>query len=412
MRSYRSARGRYNQSCRFKPQTRSIPPALGPVLALKRLEEAATEEKEVEISDCQCIASYNLLEGLQKTILVPGRPPVWTPLPAHTPIRPDDGEYYRDENAARFPEYPMEPAIKAIFHTEPAFDPSKIDVFACASTLGDVLQYAMGRPQPFSFTVHMIGNTAFFLRRNLSPTELIDDVHGYGHSFPEANTTWCPDAKGSHSHQRIVRYSFGGLQFLVRFEADGYTLDQADDSDGEGEMVNRPTSYDSISSHISAEDALERLFKSKSVEVGSGKNSSIELRSQGRSIAQSSIFELKTRSIRKPRDETITEQLPRLWLRHVRQLVIALHTQGNFEYPDVLDIEDDLDEWQVKWKNSLGIMANTIRDIWQAAAAAEDRKLEVRGSESKVLHFHKLSAEESGQWNAMPDELRRRWVRG
>lgn len=45
---------------------------------------------------------------------------------------------------------------------------------------------------------------------------------GYGHTFPEANTTWEADVKGSASHQRLIRYNVAGLDMVVRFEADGY----------------------------------------------------------------------------------------------------------------------------------------------------------------------------------------------
>ena len=181
-------RGRSSRPLYFEPrQPRTIPLALGLEMNARTFDQinTSTISGEVEISDHQFVASYNLLQRFQNTIFVPGRPPVWTPLPGTTVLRPDSGEYYGDENAARFPDYSMEPAVKSIFHVEPSFDTSKIDVFGCGSTLGDILRVSMGTPQPFSFTVHMIGKTAFFLRRNHSPTELIENVHGYGHAFPE-----------------------------------------------------------------------------------------------------------------------------------------------------------------------------------------------------------------------------------
>lgn len=278
----------------------------------------STESGKAEISDCQFIASYNLVEGLQKTIFVPGRPPIWTPLAGATVLRPDSGDYYRDENAARFPEYSMEPAVESIFMMNTSFDPSEVDVFGCGSTFGDILRFAMGSPQPFSFTAHMIGKTVFFLRRNHSPTELIDNVHGYGHAFPEAYTTWSQDVKGSASHQRIIKYSFGGLQCLVRFEADGYILDQADDSEDEDHAHMPGKAEVAKSSEISTDALVEKFsedtFKPKPPLVEHS-GESLVVRAQGRPTPQSSLFDLKTRSSRKQRDEIMAEQLPRLWVR-------------------------------------------------------------------------------------------------
>src|SRR5437764_7357210 len=91
--------------------------------------------------------------------------------------------------------------------------------------MGNLLRFVRKIDKPFRFHVEVVGNTVFFIRREISPTELIPNVRGYGHTFPEAYTTWETDARGSESHQRIVMYTFGGLKCLVRFESDGYLRD-------------------------------------------------------------------------------------------------------------------------------------------------------------------------------------------
>ena len=68
-------------------------------------------------------------------------------------LKQDNGNYYRDKNAARFPEYALEPAVESIFQTNPLFDTSSIDVFACGSTLGDRLRFCMGKSEHFSVTI-------------------------------------------------------------------------------------------------------------------------------------------------------------------------------------------------------------------------------------------------------------------
>jgi hypothetical protein len=41
------------------------------------------------------------------------------------------------------------------------------------------------KTKPFRFDVDLIGDTVFFVRRENSPTGVIKDVRGYGHTFPE-----------------------------------------------------------------------------------------------------------------------------------------------------------------------------------------------------------------------------------
>jgi hypothetical protein len=132
----------------------------------------------------------------------------------------DSGQYYRDPNAARYPEHPIAPVVQSVLekqlkamiglsmfnaHMHPNFPTADIDIVACGSTLGNLLRFARGQDKSFRFAVETISNTVFFIRKENDPREVIPDVRGYGHSFPEANTTWENDVKGSETHQRIIR---------------------------------------------------------------------------------------------------------------------------------------------------------------------------------------------------------------
>lgn len=109
----------------------------------------------------------------------------------------------------------------------PNFDPKDVDIVTCGSSLGNLLRFVRKIDREFRVIVENIGSTVFITRRENSPTQTIPDVHGYGHTFPEAYTTWPGDVKGSESHQRIIQYSFGGMKCLVRFEADGVSPGEA-----------------------------------------------------------------------------------------------------------------------------------------------------------------------------------------
>ena len=382
-------------------EPRQIPIALGPKIRSLVGKEIQTETHgTAEITDCQYIASYNLMSGLNKTILVPGRPPLWTPSSDNMKLHADAGSYYRDENAATFQKYPLEPALRSIFHMNPSFDPTLVDIFACGSTLGHLLRFVQGKGEPFSFIVHTIGQTAFLIRRELSPTELINGIYGFGHSFVDANTTWSQDVKGSSSHQRIISYVFGGKKFLVRFEADGYTMDQTDgfdsDVDTGGVSINA----------TSVEDSFANMHPPQ---VPAQAIKGVVLVKRGSPTAQSSTIDIKTRSARKQRNDVMTEQLPRLWLRQIDKIVLSFHVNGLFGPSAVDDIRLMILEWENENQAVIGQLSNLIDVIKEVARLADGGKLEVRYSEAASLHFHELLPTGQSEWSALPDKLRKMW---
>lgn len=198
--------------------TPSYPPLpLGPEIACVSIAKLAKDDaipiEKARVSDCQLVASYNWLDKPKPTIIIPGLPPRWNP-PSETPqLKEDSGVFYRDRNASRLPLHPMEPAIESILRTRPSFaavSSTPIDIVACGSTLGNLLRFTSGDEKPFRMLVNVVGSTVHLIRREKSPNETIDDVRGYGHTFPDAYTTSDREARGSASHQRILSYCFGG----------------------------------------------------------------------------------------------------------------------------------------------------------------------------------------------------------
>lgn len=353
-----------------------------------------------EITNCQDLASFNLMEGLSKTILVPGRPPLWTPSSVRVRLAADDGEYYRDENAARFPDYPLEPVVRSIFHMDPSFDTSSIDIVACGSTVGNLLRFVRGKSEPFSFTLDTIGNTTFFIRRSSSPTELIDNVHGFGHRFVEANTTWSHDVKGSSSHQRIITYQLGHRTIVLRFEADGYLIHQAEDFDSDNDAGGVPVKDTSL------DEVFKNMLSSRTrIETAD----EATLQERGSRTVQSSVIDIKTRSVRKQRDDVMAEQLPRLWLRQIDNVVLSFHENGLFAPAGVDSVRSSILDWENDHQSDIARLVNLLDIIKEAGEHAQGRKLEVRCDEVATLRFHELAPTEQNRWSAVPHELRKKW---
>jgi len=153
-----------------------------------------------------------------------------------------------------------EPAFRALLAMHPDFDPLLLDVVGCGSTLGNLLRFCAGIDKDFRFDIDRVRDTIFFIRKESSPTALIHNIRGYGHSFPEAHTIWEPDVKGSASHQRIIQYDFGGLKFLVRSENDGYLKQTVDRDTQRNDAKTANTSKDlpeSVENLVKTQEKIE-----------------------------------------------------------------------------------------------------------------------------------------------------------
>lgn len=226
----------------------------------------------------------------------------------------------------------MEPVFRSLQALKPEYDLQSINVVGCGSTFGNLMRFARSESRPFRFDVDVIGDTVFFVRRESSPTEVIADIRGYGHTFPEAYTTWDMGVRNSCSHQRIIKYDFGGLKLLVRTETDGYVKSCGTDA------PSRPSESGNKSSIT---EALGSMFI-RSDEVARDQKLRLELK--GKMIPQRQIFDIKTRASYKSFD--MNEILPRLWLNQTPRFLIAYHTQGLFDNPEIKDIRQDVLQWE------------------------------------------------------------------
>lgn len=316
-----------------------------------------------------------------------------------------DGTYYRDLNAAYFPSYPMEPAVCSIFEAQAdrEFDPTSINVFGCGSTLGNLLRFARNveTEKPFRFLAEVVGETVFFIRRENSPMEVIPGIYGYGHSFPEAYTTWDASARGSKTHQRIVRYELGDLNIAIRFEADGYIAEKSSD----------PKQTALPQSQKLGEDSLVSALAKSTINVNahSGSDSLEVIRGSG-SVPQSAVFDLKTRTIKKKYLDTIlSEQLPRLWIRQIPSFILAYHKRGLIKPEEVTvhDVQPDIAKWEKDNERDVRRLISLIKKITDLAKATPGQKLEIRYQEGVGLELRKQF---TGVTPVLPDELAARWA--
>ena len=335
-------------------------------------------------------------------LLCAGEPPRWTPLPGSNTLRKDSSSYFRDKNAARFRSHPVEPGVMVALATDPDL-PQRVDVVACGSTLGNLLRYVRGQDKKFRILVQIVQNTMFFIRRENSPTDLIEDVRGYGHTFPEAYTTWSHDVRGSASHQRLMQYDFGGLHLLVRFEGDGFVAPPDWVPGLEPSISPAPThavhNIDSLT---------ESLGRSKVSPEISSTTAKLVVKHAGRLVGQSHVFDLKTRSIKRKGEDFLADELPRLWLAQIPKFVLAFHDRGRFELAEipVRDIEADVLKWERDHETELALLAALIHRIISLSRSQPGKKLELLHERFGILEVREqlpdagdvLSAEAREAW--------------
>ena len=246
---------------------------------------------------------------------------------------------------------------------QPQYDLQAVDVVGCGSTIGNLLRFVMSEPRPFRFDVDVVGDTVLFVRKESSPTEVITNLQGYGHTFPEAYTTWDSEVGGSCSHQRIIHYEFGGLKFLVRTETDGYVKEA-------GEKAS--SGVENSASQSSLDDAFGTMAVA-STEVRQGQQ--LQWKTQGIRVRQDQIFDIKTRASYKPFD--MDEILPRLWLNQTSKFLIAYHQFGLFDKPKVKDIRQEVIRWENDNSTLLARFHALINRIVEVVRDSDQQQCEV-----------------------------------
>ncbi|KAM3441819.1 hypothetical protein NHJ13734_002650 [Beauveria thailandica] len=327
-----------------------------------------------KITETQTVACFNWLEGEEPHIIVPGMPPKWTPLDRPRTLKQDAGIYYRDRNAAHYPDNPLEPTVEAIMKLNPSVGDTmtvrNIDIFGCGSTLGELLRFVRGTQGTFRILVERLGKTVHLIRRGKSPLETIPNIRGYGHTFPESYTTWDTCSRGSSSHQRVVQFQFGGLECLVRFEGDGYLPDKA------GERVKKESRLGR--QELNTPEDLAALLSISGTASHSSK-SPLKISEAGCLVPQGAVFDLKTRSIKRKDEEDaiIADELPRLWIRQISTLILAYHTCGTFRDIQIRDMRAEMAEWEELNREALACFAKLLKQIVDISSELQDGRMEI-----------------------------------
>lgn len=275
--------------------------------------------------------------------------------------------------------------------------PAKADVFACGSTLGNLLRFVRGGDKAFRFSVEVIGDTVFLIRKENDPKQLIEGVRGFGHSFPDAYTTWPEEVKGSETHQRIVQYDLGGLQCLVRFECDGFFGGKP-----QADHLLSSTALPPSADHLA--EALSSTAISAPQASGAGP---LTIKQAGRTVTQADIFDLKTRSGKHGKSIKMDDITPQLWLKQVPNFVVAYHDGfGLFENVQVRDVRKLISDFEKDNADAIRRLVLLLNKVIAIAKADKKGLLEVYCPGQDVLEVRRQFG---AGVHALPKALKEQW---
>jgi phage anti-repressor protein len=287
------------------------------------------------------LCSYSWKQTVRNTIYVPGTPLKWTPPALPKQLAPDTGFHWCDQHGHRVPRHQFEPVFQALVVMNPTVRFNNIDIVVNRNTLQKLFNFfSFKRGQAFHVDLDMVKNTLFIGRREAKAKT--KQYSGYRRNFEEAFTTEDPQLPESQGHHRIIRYRFGGLNLLVRIEADGYYPKGEDDEDSPDEFFRNVFG-------TATQTTIQHCGPHLTIAIA-----------QGTMVPHNNTLELNSRSSKGAAFE-------QMWFGRTPYLCIAKHKKGSrgfIEAADVIRIkQSEFEEWEVKNQKHLVRLAWFLSEL-------------------------------------------------
>ena len=291
----------------------------------------------------------------------------------------------------------MEPSIRSIEKNDPAFSFMDVDLVTCDHCLVRLFAFVRAEELTFRFGVELIGSTLFLVRKTNLPKETIDNIYGFGQSFPGAYTTWDKDVRGSSKNQRLLEYDFAGLNCIVRFGADGYLPEKLESS---------PTS--TVVKEIEDDLELDKIGMLRLLAATPETSGTLEVHEAGELVPQEAVFDLKTRSMSKAKTISIQNFLHNLWVNQVPNFILAFHEKGKFRATDihVINAREQVQEWESENAKHLKELSQVLHKLISISQTAGRNTFEIRREGNGPLQVWT----ETTEWSALPSSMRSLFV--
>ena len=340
------------------------------------------------------------MEEPTSIIVVLGSPVLWFASIAPQKVKKDSGLIYIAQNAARHPDSPLEPLFRALYIEYLSFDIHSTDVVSDRNNIRKFLSFVFGRAgvgndiESFTIKIEVIKNIVILCRMETATHEFIgpNEFRGFGHEFEKAYTV--NQIKGSTGHHRIISYRFGGLNFIIRHETDGYV----DDGIIMPSSCSKGKEIDSLSYALGSLSLSIAYSNACLIPVARSK---LTVKQEGRVIPLESIIEIKTRVFHKP--VSIEDIAPQLWTSQTPNLVRAYHRAGVFQQPQLEDVTAHIKRWE----------AYNQAHLKKLVALIEKLIIVVKSRGAMVLKYDplgdKLVLSETEGAKMLPEDLYLKW---
>ncbi|XP_014559105.1 hypothetical protein COCVIDRAFT_92755 [Bipolaris victoriae FI3] len=318
----------------------------------------------------ETLCSYNWQND--GAIYVPGGPPKWTPPPLPTTLAQDAGHHFIDQNAARVPKYPFEPAFRALSLMNPETNLTTVDILANRNSLRKLLDLSAGKKlDPFCMGLNLINNTLVISRKERTAQHMVHGApnSGYGHNFERAFTTPDQDLGNSSSHHRVIRYRIGPLDCVVRFEVDAYYDDSEHDT---ADALTAAMKKLEVAEHPSSSSTPMQLPDAPTIAV-----------EKGTFISPALLAEIKAKKLNR-----VADAMPQLWFGRTPYFINGNHDKGTVHSVSVTRAEEQFEKWeaanQERLRKMVGLMASIKRTVRGIRGGAGILVYDVKGGPLKV----------------------------
>lgn len=250
------------------------------------------------------------------------------------------------------------------------------------------------RHPAFNFRVDLIGKTVFFTRLSRSLEEKNRDAMRYGRGYTQSHTSSQTGIDNIGTHQRVIKYSLGGLRILLDFEADAFDETKVP-GNYERDLTTQPSAFLTLEAE-----------KTPGFNTIPPKRAPPALR---RTIPHSALVRIETRANHDLRGaKTLTKQFPRLWLRQINYLALAWHFDGVFHPDDMkkMDVQSGVKEWEEKSQEDIRNLIFLLKKIAENVKATPSRRMEVFCEEGGHLEKKEIPLDTHA---ILPKSLVERW---
>ncbi|TGZ79147.1 hypothetical protein EX30DRAFT_373284 [Ascodesmis nigricans] len=356
--------------------------------------------------DYRVLTSYNLKSN--HSIVVPGSPAVYTPSRQQIPfsLQPDAGNVLADPNRHVFGTCPHEPLIRSIKLTTSDYDFKKTDFIIDRRNMRWLLEFCSSRnsQQERRIDVECVGpNNTILVYTNLGPTRRRGDSFGYGHNFEDAVTRKTkyfygprPEKGGVPGkvlgHWRACSYTLGGINICQRFEVDA--------------CYSGPSGIENII------PCIKHDFRIPHGQPTSFVHGKCTIHKAGFLAAPHTIMELKTRKFQGENQKESglkSKFFEQVWFSDTPWLVLGRHRKGCFTDVQVKNVQQELELWAERNKDSLRRLAALLKMIQDFMKESPSKNVAIiwRKAVAKELLFYDIE----GSLTAveLPPDLKELW---